>query len=186
MQIVRLMGMPDKIIGFDELPEDLLETIEMRTQVSAPRHWREFMGVREKKTKVQPFVDPMTRQLVKCDPITEKGPFAWVIDWEINQDKDVWQNISNYVRRNAPESFRLLDKIEDMAKPLATSVSGEWSLEPEDMIVIPLKKVVKEEPASVVTLDKEPLYKCEECGKEFDKKAGLRLHKIKKHEKIAA
>lgn len=155
MQLIRLMGMTDKVIAFDELPMELLEGLEMRKQDFLPRHWRDFLGTREKVINMPPYLDPMTRQMVKCDPIVEKAPFAWIVDWEVNQDKDRWQEISNYVRRNAPKDFRLLDKIEDMAKPMGQTVQGELTLEPEDVPIIPLPKAVKEETSSITTILKE-------------------------------
>ena len=157
MQVIRLMDMPDKVIAFDELPEDLLEGLELCNQSSLPRHWREFIGSREKTIKMAPFIDPMTRQLVKCEPLVEKAPFAYIVYIEVNHDRDKWQQISNYVRRNAPKDFRLLDKIEDMAKPLAGNVSSEITLEPEDMVVIPLpKNVAEEESVTTISVVKEP------------------------------
>jgi hypothetical protein len=149
------MGMPDKVIAFDELPEDLLEGLEMLDQSKMPRHWRDFMGVREKLITIKPYVDPMTRQLVQCEPLIQKGPFAWVIDWEVNHDKERWQEISNFVRRNCPKDFRLLDSLEDMAKPLAPNPNSEITLEPEEVIVIPLPKNVEKEP-EIMTISVAP------------------------------
>lgn len=153
MQVIRLMGMPDKVIAFDELPMDLLDGLEMQDESKMPRHWRDFFGVREKITQIKPYVDPMTRQVVQCEPIVQKGPFTWLIDWEVNHDKDRWQEISSYVRRNAPRDFRLLDKLEDMAKPFANDAHSEITLEPEAVLIIPLPKNVEKEPeAAAVSL----------------------------------
>jgi hypothetical protein len=155
IQVLRLMGMPDKVIAFDELPQDLLNGLEMQDESKMPRHWRDFIGSREKVTKIKPYIDPMTRQLVECDPVIQKGPFTWIVDWELNSNKERWQEISSYVRRNAPRDFRLLDKIEDMAKPFASNVSSEITLEPEEVVIIPLPKdVVKEPEASEVSIAK--------------------------------
>lgn len=205
MQVFRLMGMPDKVIAFDELPPDLLTGLEMYSQAKMPRHWRDFMGNREKLVEIKPYFDPLTRQWVKCDPIVQKGPFAWVIDWEVNNDRERWQEIASFVRRNCPKDFRLLDKLEDMAKPLAQNVSSEITLEPEDVVIIPILKDIQrdEEPMTVrvASVPQEPVTvslaapattaevskvsekpECEVCGKKFKDGRGIRFH-MKTHEK---
>ena len=40
-QVIRIMDMPDKVIAFDELPEELLAPFEMLNCSKLPRHWRE-------------------------------------------------------------------------------------------------------------------------------------------------
>ena len=189
-QVLRLVGMPDKIIAFDELPMDLLKDLEMQNESSMYRHWKEFIGVREKVITIKSYVDPMTRQLVKCDPIIEKAPFTWVIDWELNSNKEAWSQITAYVRQNVQEGFRLFDRLEDMAKPLAPNVSEQITLEPEEVVVIPLKKVIKEvdptESTVRVATPEEAGFKCQECGKEFASKQGVVLHRTKKHAEKAA
>ena len=191
-QVFRLVGMPDKIIAFDELPADLLKDLEMQNESSMYRHWKEFIGLRERVTEIKPYVDTMTRQLIKCAPLVEKAPFTWVIDWELNSNIEAWSRISAYVRQNVQEGFRLYDKLEDMAKPLAATVSEQITLEPEDVIVIPLKKIEKPQADptdSTVRLatPEEAGFKCQECGKEFASKQGVVLHRTKKHaEKVPA
>lgn len=191
-QVLRLIGMPDKMIGFDELPEDLLKDLDMQDEKALPRYWREWIGTRERTIHIKPYVDPMTRQLIKCAPLIESGPYVWTVDWEINAQKDAWSAICAYVRQNVKDGFRLLDRLEDMAKPLAPNVSEQITLEPEDIIIIPIKKAVVDEPdptASTVRVAtaSEAGFKCEECGKEFSSKQGVVLHRTKKHaEKVTA
>ena len=200
LQVFRLMGMPDKVIAFDELPESLLEGLEMREQSKMPRHWRDFMGTRERTIKIKPYLDTMINKMVTAPPIVEKGPFAYLIDWELNHNKERWQEIQSYVRRNAPRDFRLLDKLEDMAKPLSSDQRNEITLEPEEVVVIPLPKEVKEEGEMQVSLAKpaaststdtadsgkttvvtQEALKCQECGAGFAKKRALRMHMLGKH-----
>lgn len=185
-QVLRLMGMPDKMIAFDELPEDLLKDLEMQDEKSLPRYWREWIGNRKRVVNIKSYVDPMTRQLIKCAPLVEEGPFTWTVDWEINAQKDAWSQICSYVRQNVANDFRLLDRLEDMAKPLAPNVSEQITLEPEDIIIIPIKKqaVIAPDPTAStvrVATSEESGFKCGECGKEFSSKQGVVLHRTKKH-----
>lgn len=191
-QVIRLMGMPDKIIAFDELPEDLLAELEMQNeQLSMPRYWREWVGTRKRVVKIKSYVDPMTRQLIQCAPLVEEGPFTWTVDWEINSQKDAWSKIVSYVRQNVQEGFRLLDNLEEMAKPFAPNVYEQITIEPEDVVVIPLKKIEKKtatvESTAGIAASEEAGFKCKECGKEFASKQGVVLHRTKKHpEQVAA
>lgn len=191
-QLLRLVGMPDRLIAFDELPEDLLKDLDMQNEKSMPRYWREWIGNRTRTINIKSYVDPMTRKLIECAPLVEEGPFSWVVDWEINSNKDAWSMIAAYVRQNVQEGFRLMDKLEDMAKPMAPNVSESITLEPEEIVIIPLKKVVVEsnvKPSVPAPADapKETSFKCAECGKEFQSKQGVVLHRTKKHaEKVPA
>lgn len=188
-QVFRLMDMPDRVIAFDELPQDLLEGLEMCDCSKLPRQWREFIGIREKFTRIPPDRDPLTGQVRTYPPIVQKAPYAFLIDQEVNHDKERWQEIESYVRRNAPKDFRLLDKLRDMAKPMGRDAQSELELEPEEVILIPLPKVeaAKDPEAATVQLAPE-MFKCEDCPKEFDSKSGVRLHRLKKHaqEKVTA
>jgi hypothetical protein len=118
-------------------------------------------------------------------PLVEKGPFAFLIDKELNHDKERWQEIESYVRRNAPKDFRLLDKLADMAKPLAKDVHSELDLEPEDMLIIPLPKVeaAKEPEAATVEVAPKANYTCPKCNKEFKNEQGLFIHQSRMHKK---
>ena len=184
--------MPDKIIAFDELPEDFLSELEMQNEKAMLRYWKDFIGTRKRTIQIKPYVDPMTRQLIKCEPIVEESPFTWVVDWEINSNVDAWSRICAYVRQNVQEGFRLLDKIEDMAKPLAPNVSEQITLEPEDVVIIPLKKVESKAetsgnvPAPSLVAESKGDSTCVECNREFANKHGLFIHRKKRHpEKIS-
>lgn len=209
-QVFRLMGMPDKVIAFDELPADLLEGLELLDCSRLPREWREFIGIREKVTRVNPERDPFTGKLMQFPPLVQKGPYAFIIDWELNHDKEKWAEIQSYVQRNAPKEIRLKDKLEDMAKPMAPDSHSELSLEVEDVVTIPLPRlgddkvaparleelvsavpdatkatppqILKEETVAASPAEPES-FKCPDCGKDFEKKQALRMHKTKKHPK---
>lgn len=188
MQIIRLMARPDKVIGFDELPYDLIKDIELCDESKMPRHWRDFIGLRERTIQIKPYMDTMLNRMVSAPPIKETRPFTYLLDRTINKDKEIWALITSYVRRNTPREFRLLDNLEDMAKPLAVDVHSEISLEPEDMIIIPLIKQ-EEEPESyktTVSETKDDVHLCEICSKEFDSKKAVRMHKMKKHSAVHA
>lgn len=187
-QVFRLMGMPDKVIAFDELPEDLVKGLELLDCSALPRYWREFIGMREQRIKIKPELDPITRQMITFPELIEKAPYAYLIDWEINKDKEIWGQIQNYVKRNAPKDFRLMEKLEDMAKPMAADAHSELSLEPEDVVVIPLNKVeeAKDETVATTVVAPKEMFKCPDCEKEFDSKQGVRMHKMKRHKEAVA
>ena len=157
------------------------------------RAWRDWIGKVERLIQLKPELDPLTRQMRTFPPIKETAPFAYLIDQEINNDKEKWAQIVEYIRRNAPVSWeqtmtngkqtlRLMDDIEKMAKPLARDAHSEVDLEPEDVIVIPLPKVSeqKEPEGPTVEVVKEQ-FKCPDCERSFEAKQGLRLHRVKKH-----
>lgn len=166
-QVFKLMDMPDRVIAFDSLPEELLAGIELVDCSKLNKEWREFVGYREKKTIIRPEMDPITKQYNKAEPLIEKKPFAYLIDRELNADKDRWAEILTYVRRHAPMSWtqsnghpqRLMDDIEKMAKPIARDVHSDPDLEVEDVIVIPLNglAVPKEPEAAAVTTAPAPV-----------------------------
>lgn len=172
------MGMPDKMIAFDELPEDLLTGLDMVDESKLPRHWKDFIGKRKKYIRIAPDRDPMTGQMRTYTPLVIEAPYSYVIDWEINSNKERWSEISAYVQRNAPKDFRLKDKLEDMASPMAADSHSELTLEPEFVPVIPLPKNVVVEPEVKVSIE---TFKCETCSKEFDKRQALNMHKTRVH-----
>lgn len=204
MQVFRLMGMPDKAIAFNSLPEKYLEGLEMCNCTKLGRAWRDFIGPVERVVTIKPEMDPITRQMRTFPPLTETAPFAYLIDWEINHDKERWGEIMAYVRQNAPtswtngkETIRLPDNIESLAKPLARDVHSELDLEPEDVIVIPLNHVVSPAqpapaappippvpvapPSQPPEAPKTDILKCKSCERTFDTKQGLLVHTRKRH-----
>lgn len=212
-QVIRLMDMPDRVIAFDELPADLVEGLEMCDCSKLPKDWREFIGVREKITKIPPDREPLTGQVRTYAPISQKAPYAYLIDRELNGDKEKWGEIESYVRRNAPREFRLMDRISDMAKPMARDAHSELDLEPDQVIVIPLMKevAVAEAPKVVVATPVAPVAavpapeepkqpftiipakpavipatECPACQKVFSSKQALRMHVMKKHSEVKA
>lgn len=188
-QVFRIMGMPDKVIAFDELPEDIIKDVDWHDCGKLPKDWREFIGLKERVIKVKPDINPITRQTETYPDLKQKGYFSYLLDFEVNKDKEIWGVIENYVKRNAPKDFRLTDKLIDMAKPMAADPHSELTLETEEVVVVPLPKIIVENTYEQATTElakdekKEEVYRCEECGKVFDDKRGIRLHKIKKHSK---
>lgn len=202
MQVFRLMGLPDKMIGFKSLPKDLTDGLEMHDCTKLGRAWRDFIGKVERIVKVKPELDPITRQIRTFPEVKETAPFAYLIDREMNNDKERWGQIVEYVRRNAPGTWkqtgsdgkeapiRLMDDLEKMAKPLARDFHSEVDLEPEDMIVIPLAEVVeeKEPEGPVVTIvsaqEEKKEFICDECKRVFDTNQGMLVHSRKAHKKV--
>ena len=206
MQVFRLMGMPDKMIAFNELPPELLVDVDMSDESRMPRHWREFIGMMEKQIRIPPDKDPLTGTVRQYQPIVQKAPFTFVIDREVNKDKERWQEIESYVRRTAPKDFRLLDKLEDMALPMAADAHTELTLEPEEVKIIPLSTNLPTQDPLVATVSVEALPAvtgattstapvtpqagsqsdlfCVECQRDFSSKPALRMHRMKKHTEV--
>jgi len=119
-----LPGEPDRIIAFDSLPKDLLAGIRRAPINGLPKYWRRwFENDAKHDFQKQPF------------------PF-YMLDYKlINKDKERWGQICEHVRKMTPDSFRLMDKLEEMGKRLANNCHAEVSLDPDEITVIPLKKV---------------------------------------------
>lgn len=202
-QVFRIMGMPDTVIAFDELPERLLEGFELCKADAFPRHWKEWVGKLKKITKIPPEKDVFTGQVRRFDPIVEEDAYFYLVDRTLNPVMDKWKDIQDFVRRVVPKDFRLAENLDSMALPLAPNKTDGVTLDPEEVVVIPIplefqeKKAklvmstgteIQKEPENVpVVIDKNYL-KCEECGKEFKgsyAKNGYRMHQ-KKHKKIVA
>ena len=63
----------------------------------------------------------------------------FVLDYvTTNNDKEKWEKIKSFVRRAVDPSVRLMDKLEDMAAPMAPNAKDALDLEPEGVPVIPI------------------------------------------------
>lgn len=187
MQVFRLMNMPDRVIAFDELPEDLVKGFEMIRADGFPRHWKEWMGTKKKVTEIPPEKDFLTGNVRRFDPIVEEANFFYLVDFMIQPIVERWQTVCDYVRQHVDKETRLTDKIDEMALPLGPD-KVSLTLEPEEVVIIKLPKDSKAEPTPVVSM----FIKCDEegCIAEYEgkfAKQALRMHKQKKHakEKVA-
>lgn len=151
MQAFRLMGMPDKLIAFEELPERFVQGLEMKGPDGLPRHWKDWLGKKQRVIRISPERDPITGQVRTFQPIIEEGPFFYLIDWTLNRDQERWDEICDFVRRNAPKEFRLKDKIEDMAISMAPDVRAELNIEPEQVPIIPIPEDAREKTPIILT-----------------------------------
>ena len=194
MQVFRLMNMPDRVIAFDSLPQELCEGFDLCRADGFPRHWKEWMGKIVKKTNVPPEKDLLTGQVRRYDPIIEENHFFYLVDYTVRPVMERWQNICEYVKRNVDKDVRLLDKLDDMAVPLAPDKVSGVTLEPEDVPLIKLPKlevkkdeIVKQD-EKVVSLAKveKRSFKCDQCSSEFDKQRGLWTHVRFKHKNAVA
>lgn len=199
MQVFRLMGMPDKVIAFDELPARFLEGLEISRPDGLPRDWKRWLPSIKKVIALLPERDPYTGQMRRFEPVTEDGPGFYLVDETLNHDYERWQEISNFVKQSAPRDFRLLDKLEDMAKPMADDIRSEMKLETEAVLVIPILPEYQEKqpqglvdpkgvelPKTVPAVKERLTLKCEDCEKEFSgepvsARSALRMHRMKKH-----
>lgn len=137
MQVLRLVmpGIVDRMIAFNSLPQRLIKGIRRGGIEGFPRHWKDFMGVKATEINPQPF---------------------YFLEYTIlNADKERWQEISNYVRAVVDKEFRLLDKLEDMAKSLAPDSYTQMTLEPEDILIIPIPAEEEKKPKESAKLKKE-------------------------------
>lgn len=192
MQVFRLMGLPDKVIAFDQLPERLLEGLELCRAQGFPRHWKEYLGKIKKVVKLPPERDPLTGQVRTFAPIIEEDHFFYLIDWGLGPVVERWGEICDFVRQHVDKNFRLKEKLQDMALPLAENHTDGVTLEPEDVVVIHIPVEYQEKTPKLVAQDglaieKSVGVKCEEdgCGREFENKRALRMHSMKKHAKEA-
>lgn len=193
MQVFRLMNMPDRVIAFDELPARLLQGFEMCKADGFPRHWKAWMGSVEKVTKVPPEKDPLTGNLRRFDPIVETDSYFYLVDWTIKPVTEKWQEVVDFVRQHVSKDFRMPEKFEDLAKPLAANKTDGVTLEPEDVVVVPIPVLFQEKSAaSVAPVAKEVTkevpretesFDCAQCDKKYDGKQALRMHTMKKHPK---
>lgn len=202
-QVFRLMGGPDKVIAFDELPERLLEGFEFVNADGFPRHWKEWMGKRTRLIKIPPEKDFLTGQVRKFDPIIEEDHFFYSVDWNLRPVCERWDAICDFAKRVVPKEFRLKENIGAMALPLAANTSDGVSLEPEDVVVIPIPLEYQEKSDKIETdssIKNVPrgnggnapqIVKCQEagCTSEFEGKHArnaVRMHAMKKHPKVKA
>lgn len=190
LKVFRFMGMPDKVLAFENLPESYSKPFELCRADGFPRHWKEWMGKIEKKIPIQPEKDMLSGKVRFFDPIIEEDCFFYLVDWNLKQNEEKWQELTDYVRRSVDKETRLMDKIEDMAKPLARDKSEGVSLEPEEVTVIKIPKEIPQISTNVPrgTIDNheksEQIHQCDECTKTFTGsywKNALRMHKGKHH-----
>ena len=187
--------MPDKVIAFDELPEDLVKGFELCRADGFPRHWKQWLGKKTKVTQAPPERDALTGQVRRFDPIIEEDSFFYLVDWTLGPVVEKWKMVCDYVRQNVSKDVRLSEKIDDMALPLAPNKTDGVTLEPEDVVIIPLPAVnaALADARGNELLKTAPinLMKCtaEGCTSEFEGKFArnaLRMHTQKKHKKEVA
>jgi len=169
MQVFRLMGMPDKVIGFDSLPESMVKDFEMINAAGFPRHWKEWLGTKNRTIKIAPEKDNFTGQMRTFEPIKETDSYFYIVDSMLNPCMEKWKDVLDYVKVNVKKDFVLRENIEEMAKPLAADKLSGVTLEPEDVVIIPLVDKTKIEPeVEKEEIKKEEVdfgsIKCEEEG----------------------
>lgn len=202
-QCFRIMDMPDRVIAFDELPARLLEGFEMCRSEGFPRHWKEWLGKRKKVTKLAPERDPLTGQIRRFDPLVEEDYYFYLVDWTVNPVVEKWEEVCDFVKSHVDKDVRLMERIGDMAKPLAANKSDGVTLEPEEVTVIPIPIQYQEKgeeiilptasvPAPLVKAKKinETVVKCGEPGCVYEAKGSyaknsVRFHKNKAHKLVA-
>lgn len=160
MQIFRLVGPHvDRVIAFDELPKRLLEGIRHRDCSELPRYWKE-KGCNSKEVsvkKIRPGSDPKNPQY---DIANVTRHFHYMLEYQmVNADKEKWAEISDFVRRAVDTKFRLKDKLEDMALPMAGDFREELKLEPEAVLeqVIPIPLELQEKVVATETKLEAPV-----------------------------
>lgn len=201
MQVFRLMNKPDRVIAFDELPERLLEGFEMIRADGFPRYWKEWLGKRKKTIKLPREIDPLTKTVIIHQPIIEEDAFFYLVDANLEPVMDKWREVCDFVKQHVSKETRLMDKIDDMAIPLASNQAEGVTLEPEDVPVIPIPVEFQEKSPKLAGPDgseikneakrKQPesiRVKCSEdgCPSEFEgpyAKNALRMHTMKRHSK---
>lgn len=196
-QCFRIMNMPDRVIAFDELPKRLLEGFELCPAAGFPRHWKEWLGKTEKITKIPPEKDFLTGQVRRFDPIIESDAYFYLVDWTLNPVMEKWKEVCDFVRQHVDKDVRLMEKLEDMALPLAANKTDGVTLEPEEVPVIPIPLQFQEKTPVLAVPGLHPMTAEEKkqgfimCGEEGCKyeasgpwaKNSIRMHKMKRHPK---
>jgi hypothetical protein len=117
MQVVHLVtpGKVDKVLAFDELPGEFLKGIESCSAKDSgfPRHSWDYAKMH-----------------------------YYLYYTFLNDHIKAWSLISHYVRTNVDKTFRLMDKLEQMAVPVAPNANQSATVEIEQVPVIPLLKAV--------------------------------------------
>ena len=152
MQVIRLVtpGQVDRVMAFDSLPEDLIAKTHPMAPTGFPRHWKKWLEDVGSKRMIKKW-----NYMKKVEYEIEE-PCFYMLDYiMMNNDRETWQEIVSYVRRVCDPSIRLLDKFEDMAKPLAKDSYSELSLDTEEVPTILLGK--KPEEVVVESESPEPL-----------------------------
>lgn len=185
MHIFRLMAMPDKVIAFQNLPENMVEGFEMCRADGFPRYWKEWMGKKVKVTNIPPEKDLLTGQVRHFPSMKEEEPFFYLVDWNVEPVVEKWNELCDYVKNHVSKETRLTEKLEDMAIPLASNKSDGVSIEPED---VPIIEIIREESVKEEVKKEKEVHACKEegCESYFDKKSGLRMHTLKRHNKELA
>lgn len=143
MNVFRLIdsGRVDKIIAFDSLPKRLLNGIRTKDLEGFPRYWRSWL---KDNGSVQ-TVERWDAENMKSKHVEET--FTYLLNYkDVNQDIEKWQAICNYIRKAVDLTVRLMDRIEDMAIPLAKDAISELSIEPEQVPIIPVPLELAERP----------------------------------------
>jgi hypothetical protein len=134
-------GFVDRVIVFDSLPERFLKNVRTRTADGFPRAWAKWLagiGSLRKVYKTETSVDLARNWTFKNTPIGEE-PCFFVLDYtDINQDRESWRNICEYLKTAVGPEVRLKEKIEEMALVLAPNSTTALAIEPEDIPVIPI------------------------------------------------
>ncbi len=157
MQCFKLVngGFVDKVIVFDSLPERLYKNVETRSTDGFPRAWARWLadiGSMRTVFKTETKVD-LARNWTYKKTAIGKEPCFFVLNYQdLNADREMWRNISEFIRMNAGPDVRLKEKIEDMAVALAPNSTTALNIEPEDVPVLPLpeEKVIEESPIELV------------------------------------
>lgn len=148
MNVFRLVnpGYVDKMIAFDALPKRLLTGIKTKDLEGYPRYWKAWLKENGAVHKVKRW----NPEELKVEEKEET--FTYLLDSLINEDKQKWQAITNYVRKAVDLSVRLMDKIDDMAIAVAKDSHSELSIEPEQVpiIPVPLELAPVAEPARII------------------------------------
>jgi len=145
MQCFKLVnaGFVDRLIVFDELPERFTKGVKTREAAGFPRSWAKWLisiGSMRTVFKTDTTVDLARNYTYKHTPIGSE-PCFFVLDYtDLNDDKQRWREICEYLRLHVGPEVRLKEKVEDMAMPLAAGSTQPLSVEPEDIPVIPVPR----------------------------------------------
>lgn len=182
MNVFRLVngGAVDKIIAFDTLPKRLTVGIRTKPMDGFPRFWHRWL-IENGSTQPVSVHNPETGMRDQMEQ-----PCTYILEYKmVNADIQKWQEITNYVRKAVDLSVRLMDRIEDMAKPFAKDSTSELSLEPEEILIIPIpaeNKIIAvpvKETVIVRSVESKVPMMAEEAAVPVKKNKGGRPKKVK-------
>lgn len=181
-KMIRVEGLPDSLFYYKRHGKNFLKapwTIDVPENI--PDYIKAFH-------QAVPFIVNVHT------PSPEKGmppmdeeleAYGLVMDYQNGIGEDTWQQIERIIDRDTPRGERVPEPV------MVADIDNEHrnrplSVKAEDIPVVILKGFNKVEPKVEIIVEKVHVpVACPECQKEFKNDQAVRMHKMKKHAKVA-